>query len=104
MQCPPAYVKLEITSAGYDYLVNNLQWIYSVKKWGARANAYMCVGHGEIVDNQNPNLLLFRMSLKRMGFDPDDADRWVEEPINGPDHYNDFELAQLPPEAMVESG
>ena len=41
---------------------------------------------------QEGEQLYWKVSLVRLGYDPNDADAWVEEPVTDPDDANEFEM------------
>ena len=48
--------------------------------------------HGTVVEGDNDNQLLIAMSLIRYGFNPQDPEAWVEEPVRDAMDFNEFEL------------
>ena len=48
---------------------------------------------------QEGEQLYWKMSMVRFGYDPSDADAWVEEPVTDKDDLNELEMDWAPTEA-----
>ena len=48
--------------------------------------------HGTVVERDIDNQLFIAMSLIRYGFNPQDPEAWVEEPVLDAMDFNEFEL------------
>eukprot|EP00439_Symbiodinium_sp_Y106_P016234 s5161_g2.t1 len=75
-----------------QFLTGTLQWIWAVNQGWARANPNMRFYHGCQHLSLLHNQLFIAMSLIRYGFNPQDPEAWVEEPVLDAMDFNEFEL------------
>ena len=75
-------------------------WLWAVNQGWGRGSVDLQLYEGSVQEGEQ---LYWKVSLVRLGYDPNDADAWVEEPVTDPDDVNEFEVDLGNPPTVTEA-